>query len=247
MIPIFILAGQSNMAGRAKVPPPDSRWYRMPREVRLFEDGEWRTLMWKATFGPELGLAHAWSAYAPGQPLVLCKVARGGANLFYDWNPDGQSQGAEDAYRGPLYPGLLENLRQVQRRLAGENQVSRVEAAFWMQGERDSVFEHMANAYYERMEAFIRRLREDVGEPDLPFIQGEISPRVYDLECGVFQHGFRRVVQEAQRRLSTGMAGVGWTETRDLPQDDQLHFNTAGQIELGRRFFETYRQMAARG
>ena len=50
MIRIFLLAGQSNMAGAgvtAEVPEA----FTCPANVRLFQEGQWRDLLWREQFG----------------------------------------------------------------------------------------------------------------------------------------------------------------------------------------------------
>jgi hypothetical protein len=240
---VFLLAGQSNMVGAGLTGdlPPDLR--AAPPNVRLFEDGQERDLVWGETFGPEVGFAHTLAPHLDPDPLVLCKTARGGANLFYDWNPDGVSRGPEDEYRGPMYPALIEHLQQVASALQDSDGDSRLEAMLWMQGERDSVFPFMAGAYEENLLGFIAAVRRDTGAANLPFILGRVAPRVYLLQERRFQHAWREVVQDAQQRVAEDEDGVALVETRDLPQSDNLHFDARGQLELGRRFARAYGEL----
>lgn len=114
MIRVFLLAGQSNMRG-AGITAEIAGRVTPPATVRLFDDGAWRDLLWQERFGPECGFALDIAAAFPDDQIVLCKVARGGANLYYDWNPDGVSKGPEDACRGPLYPLLTDAFTAVRR------------------------------------------------------------------------------------------------------------------------------------
>jgi Carbohydrate esterase, sialic acid-specific acetylesterase len=237
---LFLLAGQSNMVGAGVTAEIPAALREPPPNVRLFEEGQWRELLWRERFGPEVGFAGEISSAFPEDGIVLCKVARGGANLHYDWNPDGVSQGPEDGYRGPMYPKLVEALRTVAAQLDSQEQPWECSALLWMQGERDAVFEHMANAYEANLGAFIASVRKDTRTPELPVILGQVSPRKYDLEKGGFQHAFRKTVQEAQRSLASGDPLVELVETLDLPQSDNLHYNTGGQLVLGRRFARAY-------
>ena len=109
-----------------------------------------------------------------------------------------------------------------------------------MQGERDSVFEFMAESYESNLTDFINAVRRATGNDYLPFIIAQIEPRVYRLEDKQFQHAFRHIVQEAQRAVASSNPSVELVETIDLPQSDNLHFDTGGQLELGRRFTEAY-------
>jgi len=235
MIRIFLLAGQSNMVGAGitaqKIPSGN---------VRLFEDGEWRDLFWRNRFGPEVGLSQTLSSAFFDDQIVLCKVAQGGANLYYDWNPDGVSKGAEDEYRGPLYPKLIEALETLNAQLSSSSESFEWSGMMWMQGERDSVFESMAESYERNLTDFVSVVRRGTGNGNLPFVIGQIAPRVYRLEEGQFQYAYRHVVQEAQRAVASSNPLVELIETMDLPQSDNLHFDTGGQLELGRRFAKAY-------
>ena len=233
MTRLFLFAGQSNMVGsgaQSKELPEHVRAH--CSKVELFEDGSLRHVLWKETFGPEVGVAE-WATQAfPDERVVFCKVARGASNLYYDWNPDGVSRGDEDAYRGPLYPRLVD----AYEKLAKETQQSRVDGFFWMQGERDSVFEFMARAYRERLGELVEAVRDLVGWPTLPVVIGQIAPRVYRLEQQRFHDTHRATVQQDQRDLAKQDNHVALAEAADLPQSDNLHFDTGGQLELGRRF-----------
>ena len=232
MTNVFLLAGQSNMAGAGTSAEIPERLAKTPEGIRLYEDGEMRELVWRDAFGPEVGFAHGIAGEVAG-PVVLCKVARGGANLRYDWNPDGTSRG-EDEYRGPLYPRLIEAAKGVASSVG--------ECAFagmlWMQGERDSVFEDMAKVYEDNLRVFIASVRRDVGAPDVPFVTALPSPRKYNIGPGAFQHAHREIVQAAQARYVESDPNAALVKTHDLPQSDNLHFDTGGQLVLGQRFAE---------
>jgi hypothetical protein len=240
MIRIFVLAGQSNMVGAGITGQIPKAQRTTPQNVRLFEDGSWRDLLWRDAFGPEFTFAKEISTAFPNDQIVLCKVAQGGANLYYDWNPDGVSKGSEDDYRGPLYPKLIAELETLTTQLSTTQDPWEFSGMVWMQGERDSVFEFMAQAYEGNFVAFVEAIRRDTGNGELPFIIGQIAPRIYRLEEVRFQHAFRHVVQEAQQQVSCSNPLIELVETRDLPQSDNLHFDTGGQMELGKRFAKAY-------
>jgi lysophospholipase L1-like esterase len=245
MTHIYILAGQSNMAGAGRTAELPEPLRSCPPNVRLFEDGQPRALLWREKFGPEVGFSDELAAALPSEPTILLKLAQGGANLAYDWNPDGVSQSPEDTYRGPLYPRLLESLSLLAAHLKQQAEEPRVAGMLWMQGERDAVFDFMAAAYEANLRRFIGRVRSDTGEPDLPFIIAQICPRMIDLQAGRFVHAHRRRVQVAQAAVARNDPHAAYVSTDDLPQSDNLHFNTAGQIELGRRLARAYVTIAS--
>jgi hypothetical protein len=240
MTKVFLLAGQSNMVGGGRVEELPGSLCRFPENVRLFEDGAFRPLLWREGFGPEVGFAHGIGKVLPDDLVVLCKVARGGANLYYDWNPDGVSRGEEDQYRGPLYPRLWDEVERLASALGPGERDREFAAMLWMQGERDAVFEVMADAYEENLREFISSLRGEVGVEDLPFLIGQIAPRSYNLGQRTFRHTYRKTVQKAQRAVAAREPEVGLVESIDLPQNDNLHFDTGGQVELGHRFAQAY-------
>lgn len=236
MTRLFLLAGQSNMAGAGVTAGLPGQYTTTPERIRLFEDGEFRTLAYADTFGPEIGFAHEIIQVYPDDSIILCKVAVGGANLYYDWNPDGVSQGPEDVYRGPLYPKLINAVSQLTALLKEENIEPVITGMLWMQGERDAVFDFMAGTYEQNLKGFIACIRRDTHVAGLPFIMGQICPRIIIPDTGKYNHAWRRTVQVAQRNTADNERGVYLVATDDIPQSDNLHFDTLGLLELGKRF-----------
>ena len=241
---IFILAGQSNMVGSGVTAEIPERWRTAPNGLRLFIDGQPSPWLAGERFGPEIGFGVALAEALPDTPVALCKVARSGANLYYDWNPDGVSQGDEDVYRGPVYPALLDALSAVSRDLSVQEPAPAIAGMLWMQGERDSVIEIMANAYEANLRAFIARVRSDLDSPHMPFLMGQINPRILNLPDLRYQHPWRETVQAAQAAVAQSEKSVALVRTDDLPQSDNLHFTTAGLLELGRRYAAAHLAMA---
>ena len=240
MVRLFILAGQSNMNGGGNTAEIPSCRKTPPGNVHLYQDSEERPLLSRERFGPEIGFAQVLASAFPDDDIVLYKLGRSGANLYYDWNPDGKSQGPEDKYRGPLYSMLFTEVEALRQRYAVGNTLPEVSGMVWMQGERDAVFEVMAHAYERNLTAFLSAVRRDTGNRKLPVMIGQIAPRQYRLDDNTFQHPFRHVVQQAQRTVASADALVELVETTDLPQNDNLHFDTAGQLLLGRRSANAY-------
>lgn len=238
---LFILGGQSNMVGCGTTSELPDNWPQPVAGVRYLVDGTEQPLADNPTFGPEIGLAHALRGVLPNDDIVLLKVALSGANMYYDWDPDAREGGPEDNYRGPLYPALIDALA------ACRDNIDEIAGMFWMQGERDSVFAHMAQAYETHLSAFIDRVRADLNVPALPFVMALVAPRIRDLDAagGRWRHPFRTTVQAAQRRIAERIPVVALVDTLDLPQRDNLHFDTAGQLLLGERFAIAWQQLTA--
>ncbi len=105
---LYILAGQSNMAGQSPLTPeiqaihvPDVYVfcvypYRFERERDEYRADQgfpqWEPLhpcgASPEFFGPELSFAQAFRKAKPGTPLYLIKYAHGGTSLACEWQPD---------------------------------------------------------------------------------------------------------------------------------------------------------------
>ena len=99
-----------------------------------------------------------------------------------------------------------------------------------------TIFEFMADAYKKNMINFIEQLRSDVNTHDMPFTMGKIAPRKFDITKGTFHHQYRNQIRQTQDEVAQQLPYTYSIETIDLPQSDNLHFDTAGMVELGKRF-----------
>ena len=232
---VFILAGQSNAVGSGVAAELPAELRTIPANVEFFLGDSPGELAGREHFGPEVGAVHALAAARPNEQLVLLKVASSGANLFSDWNPDGVSTGPEDVYRGPMYPRLLTAWDKVRDHLAGQGGTAVAAGLLWVQGERDSVYDFMAAAYEDNFTAFIAALRRDLEAPALGVAAARVNPQQIDQETGTFRHAHKELVRQAFRTVGAAAEGVVCVETDDLPQGDALHYDTHGQLELGRR------------
>jgi hypothetical protein len=109
-----------------------------------------------------------------------------------------------------------------------------------MQGERDARYPEAGRAYEQNLEALIHSLRRDLDAPGLPFLLGRINPPPSHYPAV-------EEVQRAQAAVAQRLDGVALVSTEGLAKHrDELHYNTAGQIELGRRFAEAFLQLDIR-
>ncbi len=215
-----ILAGQSNMLGLGILSELGDAT--LPSGVTLFD------LNPRAgSFGPELGFAHSFLELVPLDELWLIKYAVGGSSLLA-WEPDWSAERAEladDADKGPLYQRLI---RHFERRTQGEEIA--VLACLWMQGESDSRYLVAAAEYERNLKRLISSLRQDLNQPDLPFILGLANPPAATFD-------YASDVRTAQRQVAKTDRQVHLVETDGLTKlADDLHYDSAGQLELGRRF-----------
>ncbi|XP_044966168.1 probable carbohydrate esterase At4g34215 isoform X2 [Hordeum vulgare subsp. vulgare] len=168
---IFLLSGQSNMAGRGGVhqrrwdgvvPPecaPDPSILRLSASLAWEEAHEplHADIDTTKTCGVGPGMAFARAILPELQPpgtagvgLVPCAV---GGTAIREW-----------ARGEHLY-------EQMVRRARAATECGEIEAVLWYQGESDAESDAETAAYQGNVERLIANIRADLGMPHLPFIQ----------------------------------------------------------------------------
>lgn len=218
---LWILAGQSNMVGRARMEreeAPDPRVHLLRRE------GGWalaRHPLHESRapgYGHGLGLSFAKEMVRrTGVPIGLIPTAVGGTSLA-QWDPAGKPEG-----RRSLYGALLSRCRVAGGRVAG---------ILWYQGESDAGNEDDSSSYGERFARFVRELRADLGQPELPFFFAQLSRYA----IGGRTAGPWNQVQEAQRAAESRIPHTGLIATVDLELDDPIHLDQDSLSRVGVRF-----------
>lgn len=177
-------------------------------------------------FGPEITTGRGISAAMGGLQVAELKFSQGGTNLVADWNPD-NPQGQM------LYPMMVSRVNASLASLQSLNPTKtvRIKGFFWMQGESDVD----GPRYQADLTNLIARVRTDFGDPNLPFIIGQV---------GAAWTG--NAISQAQAAVGTpgSPAYVHDTlmvTTADLPIIfDNMHFNTTGVQRLGDRYAAAY-------
>lgn len=242
---IWILAGQSNMQGcgtllDVEVPMEgvscfylDDRWgiaedpmcwyheavdpvhWSVPeeklQEARLKERQT-------RTRGAGLGISFGKELLrSTGVPVGLIVCAHGGTRMT-QWDPALLDQEGHS-----LYGSMLRRVKALRGKVKG---------CLWYQGESDANPEH-APMYAQRMEQFVHRLREDLQEPQLPFIYAQLANfHSWDKQhesCWDF-------IQHEQFRLEQRLAPCALVPTADATMSDPIHLDAASLKVMGRRF-----------
>lgn len=242
---VFILAGQSNMAGQGDPSELPAEFQKHPDNVLMpipprDRKGRPRTDLvpfapFPERFGPEVGFAHAMAEAWPDQKIVLIKKAIGGTSALA-WAPDWTRERAavtQNERNGPLYQNLMEQLVEPIRKRYGDD--VEVAGVLWAQGGRDGRYEQSAKEYEQNLKKIIAAFRKDIGKPELPFILAhtvDAPPR-----------GFPHIAQvrAAQERIAKADPHSALVSSEGLSRNkDNVHFDTKGQLELGKRFAEAY-------
>ena len=228
---LFLLAGQSNMAGRGAVEPEDR--VRHPRVWGFNQRLHWVAAVDPLHFdkpiagvGPGRSFGIALADAEPAANVGLVPVAVGGSPISA-WEP-----GAVHAQTGSKpYDDAIARIRIAKA--AGE-----FKAILWHQGESDSG-EAATPDYEARLTALIERLRAEVKSPALPVLIGQLG-RFADAPW----RESRTTIDAVHRKLARELRNVALVSSDGLVhKGDRVHFDSPSARELGRRYAEAYRTM----
>lgn len=178
--------------------------------------------------GAGLGLTFAKERVArTGVPIGLIPNAHGGTSMA-QWSPELKG---EDG--GSLYGATLARVRANGGKVAG---------VLWYQGESDCDAHSLA-LYPQRMTHLLQSLRDDLGQPDLPFYYVQIGGVVADPDPAEID-GWNGI-REAQRTWATTQTNVSLVSAIDLGLDDGIHISTPDLKRLGRRMADAADGIAA--
>ncbi len=226
-VQVFIFAGQSNMSGAGlsnelnpalKIVPPNAT-------LSIHFYGYEYTDFSAGNFGPEVEFIQEITQAHPNQKYLFIKYAWGGTSLT-QWLP------------GTTHYQTLKN--NVFKALGALNTDYDLAGFLWMQGETDAFSPNDAGLYADRFNTMITSLRNELGEPNLPVLIGQIDPPTACCTA---------TVQAAEADFVASDAQARWVLTGGLSRcwNDPIHYNSAGQIDLGHRFFASYQTLAPKG
>ena len=104
-----------------------------------------------------------------------------------------------------------------------------VKGLLWYQGESDAN-PKAATAFQGKFEDFIRAVRSDFNQPNLPFYYVQIGRHINDANTAEWN-----LIQEVQRKTELEMPLTGMVVSVDLSLDDSIHLGTQDLKRLGRR------------
>lgn len=218
---IYILMGQSNMAGRGEV----SREYRTqghPDVYMLNKKMEWVPARHPLHFdkpqiaGVGLGLSFgiAMAEAEPGKKIGLVPCAVGGTPIA-DWD-----RWVYDAVTG-IYPyeNTMWRIREAMKH-------GTVKGVLWHQGEGDTPPEKAA-VYLDKLGELISRVREVAHNDTLPFVAGEL---------GRYKEVFGNI-NEVLIHLPEKVPHTAVVSSEGLThKGDGTHFDSGSLNEFGKRY-----------
>ena len=214
---IFVLMGQSNMAGAGRPVLPE--YSRASDSVLILgNDLKWTPskINFGASMGPGQVFARHYAELHPGVTVGLIQGARGARKL------EELAKGGKDRDGAPNYDNLLAKIRAAMK-------VGTLKGALWHQGESGCG----DPAYVDKLKALVADLRADVGDPNLPFIAGELGRYAT-------WAGFNTRIPAAATAIPD-CAVVSSENLLDL--GDKVHFSGFSCEILGSRYLMAYLTM----
>lgn len=221
---LYLLAGQSNMAGRGAVTSADT--IGDPRILTLNRDGEWEIAKDPIHFdkdvagvGPGLSFAKEMLKKDSSIMIGLIPCAAGGSSID-NWLNDTYWEQTRS------YPWNNALLRTRLAMTSGS-----LKGILWHQGEADAGAEKLAS-YQDKLVLLVQKFRKVFHQSKLPFIAGEL-PSFNKLATA-----FNVALYAAKKQL-TFFEIVSGADLTAMP--DGLHIDAASQRILGKRYAEKMR------
>ncbi len=222
-VDIFLLIGQSNMAGRGVVADADRT--PIPGVFAFNKEKTWVPAVDPIHFDrPDrtgVGLGRSFATTLMGMKAAtsvgLIPAAFGGSAL-HEW-----------------VPGSIHYANAVERTkaaLAAGGPGARLRGILWHQGEADASDEERAVTYRLRFAKMIAALRKDLGAENVPVIVGQLGEFVQAKDYSQLQR-----VNTELATLPLYVPHSGFVSSQGLKdKGDQVHFDSPSLKELGRRY-----------
>ncbi|HEY0670433.1 MAG TPA: sialate O-acetylesterase, partial [Sphingobacteriaceae bacterium] len=220
---IYIMMGQSNMAGRGVITPQYQK-LQHERVVMLNKDNEWVKATHPVHFdkpksvgvGPALTFGIAMAEAYPDKKIALVPCAVGGTPIK-KWIP-----GAYDTVtKTHPYDDAVKRIKYAM-------QYGTIKGIIWHQGEGDSELK-ASQQYIANLTELINRVRREAGNPQLPFVVGELG------RFRKTSHNINNVLPQ----LSSKVSHTKIVSAEGLwHKGDGTHFDSPSAAEFGRRYAE---------
>lgn len=228
---LFLLVGQSNMAGRGTVEEQDKTPH--PRVLMLSKSGEWVPAVDPMHFDKPaagVGLGKTFGTLLadanPGVTIGLIPCAVGGSPIDA-WKP------------GEFYaPTKSHPWDDAMQRATIALKAGVLKGILWHQGEADST-DALAPTYEAKLHDLIARFRKELAAPDVPFIAGQL---------GVFAdapwNDAKKTIDAVHRALPSKVPHTAFVSAEGLNHcGDKVHFDSPAYRELGRRYAEAFKKL----
>ncbi|MFA7231464.1 MAG: sialate O-acetylesterase [Victivallaceae bacterium] len=227
---LFLLVGQSNMAGRGFVEAQDK--VANPRVLTLTKDGKWVSAVDPIHFdkkeagcglGRTFGILVAEKNHDVTVGLIPCAC---GGSPISTWVPGGY----HNQTKSHPYDDAIKRARQAMAE-------GTLKGILWHQGEGDCGVEN-SKKYEARLMELIQRFRTELNAPDVPVIIGQLG------QLKPWGVGARNVNQALSDVAAKTKNGAFVKSDALTCNPDKIHFNATSQREFGHRYFAAWLKVA---
>lgn len=222
---IYILAGQSNMAGRAPVAQLPAGF--PANQSRLFafkSSGRWEPAVEpiheddpRVGVGPGVAFANAMAENYKSALIGVIPCAVGGTKID-DWR--------RNMDEASLYGACLARYKKSAA-------LGALRGVLWFQGESDTHSFSSAEAWPGKFVKLVADLRADLGYPGLPLVFAQLAGISDEMRVEWDTPAWDRL---KQLQAGVSIPGAVMIKTDDLSMMDGLHLSTLGSIAAGERF-----------
>jgi hypothetical protein len=223
----YLMAGQSNMAGRGTVEPsdavPDPRILTINQKNEIVVAKEPLHYYEPTRTGLDCGLSFARTLLKslPDSVSILLVPAAVGGSSIQQWIGDSTWRDVK----------LLSNAKE---KITVTSKVGVFKGILWHQGEENANTIDDIEKHPARLTTLVSMLRDIAGNKNLPFLIGELGSFSDNKE--LFQK-----LNEQLRAYSKTDKNSAVINTSDLShKGDNLHFNSEAQRKMGERFAQTF-------
>jgi len=224
---VFIMAGQSNMAGRGTVDknPFNGDTITNRRIQAINQDGNMVMAKEPLHFyepkmaGLDCGLSFARTllSFIPEDVTILLIPTAVGGSSIIKWIDDSE-------HRGVMLWTNFKSMVEIGKKYGT------IKGILWHQGEADANAEGIP-VYGKNLKTLFTKMRKETGKKRLPILMGELgyfsktaNDEFMKINLALHQYATKDKLSEV-----VGAKGLDH-------KGDNLHFNSAGQRELGRRY-----------
>ena len=228
---VFLMAGQSNMAGRGLVEPsdtiPDSRIWTISQQGELIYAKEPLHFYEPSLQGLDCGLSFARTLirHVPDSVKILLIPTAVGGSSVGQWINDSLFREVK----------LLTNFNQ---KVEIARRYGVIKGIIWHQGESDSKPDRLP-VHHRNLTNLFTHFREKAGNPRLPIFVGALGP--------YFTGPYHLQMNEVLKKYAGSDPNAYFVPADGLiDKGDGVHFDSASLRELGRRYAESYREYMSR-
>ncbi len=229
---VFVMVGQSNMAGRGIVEPQDTisdpTIFTLTKEMKLVLAKEPLHFYEPKLTGLDCGLSFAKelrTKIPDTIEIILVPCAVGGSSIN-QWLDDSLHRNVK------LYSNF-------KKRVTYAKSIGTIKGVLWHQGESDAHVNKLPD-YQTQLEKLVESFRTDIGNDKLPILIGELGDYAEPKERNKNWKALNNILHNMAENdknlvviLSKGLSS----------NPDKVHFNSIAQRELGKRFAKQFSLM----